>query len=99
MSGRMGRMGGIMTPKTPGQDQQLEELRRRVVALEGELQRKAEALILAELQLRDQRKGGAAGGGVKANGETISHNHHSNQSSTSTLDKNGGGIDDKTKGL
>lgn len=49
-----GKIGGMMSPKEKDANKQVEELRRKMVALEGELQRKAEALAFAEKRLGER---------------------------------------------
>ncbi|CAI5946746.1 unnamed protein product [Closterium sp. NIES-64] len=66
-----GRMGGIMASRGGGGEaaleKQVEELRRRTVALEGEVGRKAEALAAAERRLLElEGSGGSGGGGAGA---------------------------------
>ncbi|CAI5519182.1 unnamed protein product [Closterium sp. Naga37s-1] len=61
-----GRMGGIMASRGGGGEaaleKQVEELRRRTVALEGEVGRKAEALAAAERRLLELEGSGGGGG-------------------------------------
>ncbi|CAI5472690.1 unnamed protein product [Closterium sp. Yama58-4] len=61
-----GRMGGIMALRGGGGEaaleRQVEELRRRTVALEGEVGRKAEALAAAERRLLELEGSGGSGG-------------------------------------